>query len=397
MAWGYNDYGQLGTGSATENGCHCVDPPIPVPGISGAVAIAFGEYNGSALLADGTVRNWGYATYGELGDGTVGLSSGCECLGPVAPIGVSGARAVAVGYYHGLALSGGGAQAWGYNAYGQLGNGAASSSGCLCIPVPAPVSSLATVQAIASRGEFSLALLSDGTVRSWGSGEYGTLGDPPEVERATPGPVPGLAGVSAIDAGEYDSLAVVGPSQALQLSFAGAGTGTVGTQGLLCSADCSGRFAQGRVVVLRAQPAAGTGFAGFSGGCVGTGPCQASMNTDQSVTATFGPPKGTAITKAKIESKKKRAKFTFTAPGAITGYECKLIRPRAKPHKRARKAKKRKPPKFASCAAPKLYKNLRPGKYRFEVRALDILGADANPAVRKFTIKKTRAGRHRHA
>jgi alpha-tubulin suppressor-like RCC1 family protein len=396
MAWGYDYNGQTGNGIGTQTGCDCVDHPQPVPGVSSAVAIAFGIYGGSALLSDGTVRDWGYNSSGQLGDGTREPPNTCECLGPVTPIGVSGARAVAVGYYHGLALSGGGAQAWGYNPSGQLGNGTTSTTGCFCIPVPAPVAGLSTVQSIASDGEFSLALLSDGTVRSWGLGEYGELGDPPNIERAAPGPVSGLAGVSAIGAGELDSVAVIGPTQALQLSFAGAGAGAVGTQGLRCSADCAGRFAQGQVVVLRAQPNAGTGFAGFSGACAGTGPCEARMDTDQSATATFGPPNGTAITKAKIEGKKKRARFTFTAPGAITGYECKLIRPK-KPHKRARKAKKRMPPKFSACAAPHLYKNLRPGKYRFEVRAVDILGADAHPAVRKFTIKKTRAGRHRHA
>jgi hypothetical protein len=111
------------------------------------------------------------------------------------------------------------------------------------------------------------------------------------------------------------------------------------------------------------------------------------MSSDQTVTATFGVPKGTAITKTVIKSKKRRAKFAFTAPGAITGYECKLKRrkPRSK-----NGGKKPKAVKFSRCNSPRKYKHLRPGKYTFKVRALDILGADAHPAVKKFTIKKPR-------
>jgi hypothetical protein len=108
------------------------------------------------------------------------------------------------------------------------------------------------------------------------------------------------------------------------------------------------------------------------------------MGSDQTVTATFGVPKDTAITKAVVKSNKKKARFAFTAPGAITGYECKLKK------RQTKGVKKPKPVKFSSCRSPRKYKNLRPGRYTFKVRALDILGADAHPAVKKFTIKKSR-------
>jgi hypothetical protein len=127
--------------------------------------------------------------------------------------------------------------------------------------------------------------------------------------------------------------------------------------------------------------------------------CQAKMESDQTVTATFGVPAGTKITEAKIVNRRKKATFSFSAPGAITGYECLLIRPKAKKkHKRQHKAKasrKAKKATFASCRGPKTYTRLRPGKYTFEVRALDILGADANPAKRVFKIKAARNKRKR--
>jgi hypothetical protein len=123
------------------------------------------------------------------------------------------------------------------------------------------------------------------------------------------------------------------------------------------------------------------------------------MEADQTVTATFGPPKGTAITRSRIQSPKRKATFSFSAPGAITGFECLLVRParKARTHGRAALKKgRRSKPRFARCIGPKAYKRLKPGKYTFRVRALDILGADANPAVKKFTIKKPRKRKARH-
>ena len=177
--------------------------------------------------------------------------------------------------------------------------------------------------------------------------------------------------------------------------------------GIRCPGSCTGRFAQGQVEVLRAE-AAGSGFAGFSGPCAGTGPCRVTMGGDQTVTATFGPPKDTTITAAKINRKKRTARFAFQAPGAITGYQCKLIRPqkkkKKKPHRRTHsgghrtalkgKGGKKREPRFAACGSPKLYKHLRPGRYSFAVRALDILGADAVPATRSFKIKPAKRKRH---
>jgi len=45
--------------------------------------------------------------------------------------------------------------------------------------------------------------------------------------------------------------------------------------------------------------------------------------------------------------------------------------------------------KFAKCKSPKKYKNLKPGKHKFEVKATNAQGvADPSPTVKKFKIKK---------
>jgi hypothetical protein len=361
-----------------------------VPGVAGAVAISAGLYEASALLADGTVKDWGGNAHGGLGNGTSDTSGACECLGPVSVRALAGAKAVAAGGYYGMAiLASGGAQAWGNNIHGELGNGVMTIGGCECIPSPGPVIRLPAAQALAAGASHSLALLPDGSVASWGLNQYGQLGDGGTGNNSVPRAVAGVGGASGIFAGENNSFALIGPSQSLKVSFAGAGAGVVGTQGILCPPSCEGRYPADQVEVLRAERVGGSSFAGFSGPCKGTAPCQVKMDRDQSVIATFGRPKGTQITKAKINARKGTARFAFTAPGAITGFQCELIAPRVHKarHGAAHTAAKRSKPRFRRCPTPKTYKHLAPGRYAFKVRALDILGADAKPAIKRFAIK----------
>ena len=102
MAWGQNKSGQLGLGTSSgpeicQVGFVCSKTPVVVPGLSDAVAVAAGENFSLALLASGTVVAWGNDLYGQLGDGT-GISSGCECIDHPVPVpGVAGAMAISGG------------------------------------------------------------------------------------------------------------------------------------------------------------------------------------------------------------------------------------------------------------------------------------------------------------
>ena len=122
MAWGYNSKGNVGDAIGTEGACGCVDHPVQVPGIAGALAISAGPYGASALLPDGSIVDWGQNEYGELGNGDRFLRKSCDCLGPQMVKGLSGAAETVTGGYHGMALTGqGGAIGWGYGSEGQLG------------------------------------------------------------------------------------------------------------------------------------------------------------------------------------------------------------------------------------------------------------------------------------
>jgi alpha-tubulin suppressor-like RCC1 family protein len=395
MAWGQNTHGELGNGDSTGpdtcTGQPCSKVPIPVSGLSGVVAIAAGlvDSHSLALLADGTVMSWGLNSNGELGnensaDPEICAASPCSTK-PIPVRGLSGVAAISAGSGYSLAaLSSGAVSDWGLNYFGQLGDGSTANSS-----KPIPVSSLAGATAVAGGDGQSLALLGNGSVEAWGYNVNGELGNGTDTGPDTcngqpcgklPAPVTGLAGATAIAAGFHHGLSLVGPSQTLGVALAGSGAGVVGGSGILCPPACSHRYPQGATAILRPQPAAGTGFAGFSGACTGMGSCQASMGQDQNVTATFGPPKGTRITRAKLNRKKRLATFGFSAPGAITGFQCELTKPRRK-HRGKPKAR------FLGCSSPKRYRHLRAGKYRFRVRALDIVGADPAPATKRFKVR----------
>ena len=63
-------------------------------------------------------------------------------------------------------------EAWGWNYYGQLGNGSTTNSN-----VPVRVTGLTGVQSIAGNGSTTYALMGDGTVEAWGYNGDGQLGN----------------------------------------------------------------------------------------------------------------------------------------------------------------------------------------------------------------------------
>ena len=198
-AWGYNGYGQLGNGTTTNSNI-----PVAVSGLGGVVAIAAGAYHNLAVRSDGTVWTWGGNFRGE--GGSVGLNAINPT--PVQIPGIAGATTVSAGTYSSTALlSDHTVRAWGSNSAGQLGNGSRVDS-----PAPVPVSGLSNVTAIASGLALahSLALLADGTVQAWGLSDDGELGVGANGYITTPTPVLNLAGVIRIAAGSHD-LAIVNP------------------------------------------------------------------------------------------------------------------------------------------------------------------------------------------
>ena len=200
--WGQNLYGQLGDGTFVNK-----TSPVQVVGLTGVIAVAAGgETHTLALKSDGTVWAWGPNNFGQLGDGTSGIAASKNT--PVKVIGLSDVAAIAGGGYHSLALkSDGTVWAWGFNVYGQIGNGTTGTA----VSAPVQVKGLTGVVAVAGGYDHSLALKSDGTVWSWGHNNVGQLGidiSGAGTDKSSPMQVKNLSGVTAIASGYYHSLAV---------------------------------------------------------------------------------------------------------------------------------------------------------------------------------------------
>ena len=164
-----------------------------VPG-SGATSVAAGSGYSCALTSAGGVKCWGANYRGQLGDGTE-----TERHTPVNVSGLStGVSAIAAGRDHTCALTtGGGVKCWGYNRYGQLGDGTSGTEEFSTTPVN--VSGLSSgVTAIDGGWCRTCAVTTGGGVKCWGDG-YG----------ATPRDVIGLtSGVTGIAVGSVYACAL---------------------------------------------------------------------------------------------------------------------------------------------------------------------------------------------
>jgi len=216
--WGANNEGQLGDGNATprtDTNKYAFDSDVPreVPGVTNAVAMAGGIYHTVVLLRDGTVRAWGNNRYGQLGNGAktqsftpveVRLASG-QLLSNVVEI--------AAGDYHSVArLKDGTVWSWGWNLYGQLGDGTQVDS-----PNPVQVIGLpAAATALTARFRGSGVILADAnrTMRLWGDNEGGQLGIGNNDGRfSTPVQPLVIADAVALDAGDHHNMVVLGNGQ----------------------------------------------------------------------------------------------------------------------------------------------------------------------------------------
>jgi Divergent InlB B-repeat domain/FG-GAP repeat len=124
-----------------------------------------------------------------------------------------------------------------------------------------------------------------------GTGAVGAAGQATSVALSKDGTTPFIGG--SLDQNQNGAAWVFvsnGGQAAVTISVTGSGSVTSGPSGITCPSTCTADFGGGTSVSLTATPASGWSFSGWSGGaCGGGGSCTMTINSVESVTATFVP------------------------------------------------------------------------------------------------------------
>ncbi|XP_077987342.1 RCC1 and BTB domain-containing protein 1-like [Glandiceps talaboti] len=169
-SWGHNGYGQLGNGNVNQG-------LVPVHLSTNLVGkkvmqVSCGSHHSLALTSDGEVFAWGYNNCGQIGTG----STSNQSFPRKVTSGLSNkvVKFVTCGQTSSMVLTDTGElYAWGYNGNGQLGIGNNVNQ-----PTPCRVTSLQghVVFKVVCGYAHSVALTDDGTIYTWGANSYGQLG-----------------------------------------------------------------------------------------------------------------------------------------------------------------------------------------------------------------------------
>ena len=197
--WGNGSSGQIGDGDADDE--LSATPPL---GLAGTIDfVSEGGDHSCALTQTGGAKCWGQGTSGQIGDGL-----GLDQFTPQDVSGLtSGVRGVASGKNHSCAvLTTGAAKCWGEGDYGQVGDGNLGNE-----LTPVDVITLSSgVASVSCGGNHSCALLNDGTVRCWGRGSSGQIGNGQFDTELTPVAVVGLSRAAiALTTGDKHTCALL--------------------------------------------------------------------------------------------------------------------------------------------------------------------------------------------
>ena len=181
-ACGQNVQGDLGDGSRRNT-----TTPAQVAGLTGSpvVKLVASFANSGALLADGSYYDWGYDAAGQLGDGAIGKGSDVpvrvKLRQPVTRVAQGGSI-----WNNGqtlVMLSDGSLWAWGNDRASQLGNGTMTAQPSPVRFYPPPG---VTYRSLATGSATSYAISTTGKVYAWGVSHVGQLGDGQTSTAAAP-------------------------------------------------------------------------------------------------------------------------------------------------------------------------------------------------------------------
>lgn len=197
----------------------------------GTAAIGAGDGFAAAIMYDGTIWTWGSDANGRLGNGdSLGSTNRPTQLEGQ---GLVGFRQISCGTAHVLALASNGTiKAWGQAGSGRLGNNNDSSDK----QSPDDVDNLIGVIAVSAGDDHSMALTNGGKVFCWGDNEQGQVGVGTDTDKyLQPQLTTLISGVTRLSAGRRNSYAVqtgslkgCGDNDRGQLARPTSGVGNIG-------------------------------------------------------------------------------------------------------------------------------------------------------------------------
>uniref|UniRef100_A0A671UH74 RCC1 and BTB domain containing protein 2 n=1 Tax=Sparus aurata TaxID=8175 RepID=A0A671UH74_SPAAU len=180
FAWGHNGYSQLGNGTTN----HGLTPALVSTNLLSkrVTEVACGSHHTIALTTDGEVYAWGYNNSGQVGSGSTANQptprrvSSCLQNKVVVNIACGQLCSMAV-------LDNGEIYGWGYNCNGQLGLG---NNGNQQTPCRIAALQGVNIVQVACGYAHTLALTDEGFVYAWGANSYGQLGTGNKSNQALP-------------------------------------------------------------------------------------------------------------------------------------------------------------------------------------------------------------------
>lgn len=192
--WGEGNNGKLGNGSGSD-----VTTPTAVSGSYTWTQISAGDTNTCGIQTDGSAWCWGEDGYGQLGNGTAvtaNQSAPYKISEPGPWANISAGKEITCG----VKVNGSG-WCWGTENDGSLGNGAAVTT---AQAAPYPVNSnMRNFIYIDPFSGHACGIMSDSSMRCWGSDSYGKLGNGTTLfqNQHNPSPVVGNKGWTAVAVG----------------------------------------------------------------------------------------------------------------------------------------------------------------------------------------------------
>jgi alpha-tubulin suppressor-like RCC1 family protein len=187
--WGTDSYGELGIG-CTGSACNAKYPSTVVVNttsrtpLSVVSSVSAGSLHACAVLTSGATYCWGYNAYGQLGNGSTTDSNLPQLVYDDASAAII-ATDVSAGGFSTCALvnsSVPSVRCWGYNYFGQLGNGSKGMQETRAVSVTLPNDPIQNPVIQISNGyRDACAVLKSGDIYCWGGGSSGQLGQDPNA------------------------------------------------------------------------------------------------------------------------------------------------------------------------------------------------------------------------